>query len=267
MATSRRRHRLGQHFLTDMRVLERQLRYADLQPTDTVLEIGPGLGVLTQRLRDRVARVIAVELDPGMIEELKRRGLPDERVAIVHGDAANMDYTQLGAFNKVVANLPYSASSPITFQLLPLRFELACLMYQLEFAERLVADQTSGDYGRLSAARAYFAEAEIMERVPRGAFSPPPDVSSALVLLRPHPRPPFQVGSASSYLEFLRVVFSTRRKTLRSTLKKQHAELGYGLARVEQVLASLGVGDRRPEEMTPAELGAVDHALSAVTDG
>lgn len=267
MATSRRRHRLGQHFLTDMRVLERQLRYAELSETDVVLEIGPGLGVLTQRLRERVKQVIAVELDPGMIEELRRRGLDDGKVKLVHADAARLDYSRLGPFNKVVANLPYSASSPITFQLLLTPFERAVLMYQLEFAERLVADQDSGNYGRLSAARAYFAEAEILERVPRGAFFPPPDVSSALVLLRPHPTPPFPVGSPTSFLEFLRVVFSTRRKTLRSTLKKQHAELGYSAEHVEKVLASLGVGERRPEEMTPAELGAVDHALAAVQHG
>lgn len=265
MATSRRRHRLGQHFLTDVRVLERQLRYAELAPTDTVLEIGPGLGVLTQRLRDRVQKVIAVELDPHMIEELRRRGLEDENVTLVHGDAAQLDYTRLGPFNKVVANLPYSASSPITFQLLRLKFERAVLMYQLEFAERLVANQDSSNYGRLSAARAYFADAEILERVPRGAFSPPPDVSSALVLLRPHATAPFPVGSPDSYLELLRIVFSTRRKTLRATLRKQHAELGYGQHDVEAVLAALGVADRRPEEMTPAELGALDHALRATT--
>ncbi len=267
MVTSRRRHRLGQHFLTDLRVLERQLRYAELNESDTVLEIGPGLGALTQRLREHVKKVIAVELDPGMLDELRRRGLEDEKTQLVQGDAARLDYSQLGGFNKVVANLPYSASSPITFQLLLTKFELAVLMYQLEFAERLVADQTSDNYGRLSAARAYFAEAKILERVPRGAFSPPPDVSSALVMLRPHAKPPFQVGSPESFLAFLRVVFSTRRKTLRSTLKKQHGELGFTAEHVEAVLARLGVGERRPEEMTPAELGAVDHALSKVHHG
>jgi 16S rRNA (adenine1518-N6/adenine1519-N6)-dimethyltransferase len=261
MATSRRRHSLGQHFLTDQRVLERQLRYAELSPNDVVLEIGPGLGALTKRLRDEVAKVIAIELDPQMLEELRRRGLEDERVQLVHGDAASLDYTQLGRFTKVVANLPYSASSPITFQLLRLPFELAVLMYQLEFAERLVADQSSADYGRLSAARAYFADARILEKVPRGAFSPPPDVSSALVLLRPFAKPPFAVGSPDTYLEMLRVVFSTRRKTLRSTLRKQHAELGYSQETTERALERTGFSNHRPEELTPAELGSLDRAL------
>src|SRR5688500_6718238 len=99
MATSRRRHRLGQHFLTDMRVLQRQLRYAELQEADTVLEIGPGLGALTQRLRKHVKKVIAVELDPAMLDELRRRGLEDDKTQLVQGDAARIDYSQLDPLN------------------------------------------------------------------------------------------------------------------------------------------------------------------------
>lgn len=261
MTAARRRRRLGQHFLVDERVLERQLRYAELEPADVVLEIGPGLGALTRRLRELVRSVIAVELDPAMVRELRKRGLDDGRVRVVQADAAKLDYATLGPFDKVVANLPYSASSPITFRLLPVRFRLAVLMYQREFAERLAAGPEDPEYGRLSAARAYFADAEILERVPPGAFSPPPEVGSALVRLRPFLRPPFAVAGADSYLELLRVLFSTRRKTLRATLRKHAGALQLPRERVEAALERLGVGDRRPEELSPHELGALDVAL------
>ncbi|HLE48017.1 MAG TPA: 16S rRNA (adenine(1518)-N(6)/adenine(1519)-N(6))-dimethyltransferase RsmA [Candidatus Thermoplasmatota archaeon] len=266
--TSRRRRRLGQHFLTDLRVLDRQLDYADLQPDDVVLEIGPGLGVLTRRLAERVARVVAVELDPAMIAELDRKGLATDNVHVVRGDAAKMDYRELGGFTKVVANLPYSASSPITFQLLRVPFRAAVLMYQLEFAERLTAAPGEPEYGRLAAACAYHARAEILERVPPGAFTPPPAVKSALVRLTPHGTPPFRVGSAESYAELLRVLFSTRRKTIRATLKRQHGELNLSpWSSVEGALDVLDVGERRPEELTPPELGRLDHALEALRHG
>lgn len=262
--TSRRRRRLGQHFLTDPRVLERQLEYADLRPDDVVLEIGPGLGVLTRRLAERVKRVVAVELDPAMIAELERQGLTAKNVNVVRGDAAKIDYRELGPFTKVVANLPYVASSPITFQLFRASFERAVLMYQWEFAVRMTAKPGDANYGRLAAACAYQAHAEILERVPPTAFTPPPEVTSALVRLTPHTKPPFLVGSRDSYAALLRVLFSTRRKTIRATLKRHYR--GLGLAswpQVEAVLESTNVGERRPEELAPVELGRLDAALEA----
>lgn len=258
----RTRRRLGQHFLTDARVLERQLGYAELAREDVVLEIGPGVGALTQRLAPRVRRVIAVELDPRMLAELERRGLTRQNVEIIHADAAKLDYSTLGPFNKVVANLPYAASSPITFRLLRTRFDLAVLMYQYEFAQRMVASPGSAEYGRLAAARAYYAQAELLERVPPGVFRPPPRVDSALVRLRPNPEPPFSVDSPESYENLLRVLFSTRRKTIRSTLRRGHKRLGISAwPPVEETLKARGFAERRPEELTPQELGALDVAL------
>jgi 16S rRNA (adenine1518-N6/adenine1519-N6)-dimethyltransferase len=265
MAASRRRKRLGQHFLTEQHVLQRIIDYAELEPDDVVLEIGPGLGALTRRIAPHVKKVIAIELDPGMLEELERRGIGEDNVQLIHGDAAKTDYAALGAFNKVVANLPYSASSPITFALFEARWDVAILMYQLEFAQRLVADERVGEYGRLSAARAYHAKAKILQRVGRGAFTPPPDVDSAIVRLDRLHEAPFQVGTPGSYAELLRVLFSTRRKTLRATLRRHATELGLlDWARVEETLVGLGVADRRPEELEPRTLGALDARLEAL---
>ncbi|MBI2077809.1 MAG: ribosomal RNA small subunit methyltransferase A [Euryarchaeota archaeon] len=266
--TSRRRRSLGQHFLTDRRVLERIVGHADLLPEDTVLEIGPGLGVLTRRLSETVRRVIAIELDPAMVEEIERQGLTAKNVEVFRGDAARFDYASLGRIDKVVANLPYAASSPITFQLFRVPFTRAVLMYQLEFAQRLTAAQGTDDYGRLAAACAYHAKAEILERVPPTAFTPPPEVTSAVVRLTPHAKPPFPVGSPGSYAELLRVLFSTRRKTIRATLKRHHPELGHAQwAPVEAALNGLAVAERRPEELTPQELGRLDATLEALGHG
>lgn len=263
-----RRRRLGQHFLTDARVLERQIRYAELGSDDVVLEIGPGLGALTERLASRVRRVIAVELDPRMLSELERRGISRRNVQLHRADAAQLDYATLGTFNKIVANLPYAASSPITFRLLRTPFDVAILMYQHEFAERLVASPGSPEFGRLAAARAYYARAELLERVPPGAFRPPPRVDSAIVRLVRHPEPPFAVHSPESFEALLRILFSTRRKTIRSTLRRGHRSLGLpSWLAVEAALSARGLAGRRPEELTPPELGALDVALGRLRPG
>lgn len=263
MPASRRRRRLGQHFLIDPRVADRILDHARLTAADRVLEIGPGTGFLTRRLADRCARVVAVESDPAMVARLERAGLGPERIDLVRADATRVALEALPPFNKVVANLPYSVSTPLTFRLLPLRIDLHVLMYQREFAQRLVAEPGSDDYGRLAAARAYWARAEYLETVPRSAFRPPPDVASAIVRLAPHDRPPFAVASPQAYEDLLRVVFSTRRKTLRASLRRRVSALGLpDAATLDRALASWGQGDRRPEELTPPQLGELTLVLA-----
>lgn len=254
--TRRQRKALGQHFLTDVRVAERQLGYADLQPDDVVLEIGPGPGVLTRRIAPRVGRLIAVEKDEALARRLQMEFAQNDRVSIIAGDATEVALGSLGSFNKIVANLPFSVSTPITFRFLPATWDLAVLMYQEEFARRLVAEVGQKTYGRLSAARAYFAAAEYLETVPRGAFQPPPEVNAGVVRLRRHRNPPFEVANADEYLELLRVLFSTRRKTIRATLHHQWKTLGLGGPEAADAVAQgWGRGSERPERVPPAELG------------
>lgn len=265
LAGHRRRKALGQHFLRDARVADRQIEYAELEPDDVVLEIGPGTGFLTRRIAPRVARLIAIEKDSALAKSLLREFPESSNVRIVEADATRADLAAHGPFNKIVANLPYSVSSPITFQLLPLLWDRAVLMYQKEFADRLVAQVGHKDYGRLSAARAYFAAAEYLETVGRGAFQPPPEVSSAIVRLRRHRNPPFEVSSPTDYLELVRVLFSTRRKTIRSTLRHQARALGLAsLDGVDPLLDAWGRGDARPEEVAPADLGDLSLRLARV---
>src|SRR5688572_11593148 len=136
----RQRKAMGQQFLNDMRVAQRIVDAAQLTKEDVVLEVGPGTGVLTRRLAPKVGHLVAIEKDPDFVQRLALEFGPETNVRIIEGDATEFDYASLGPFRKIVANLPYSVSTPITFRLLPLPWELAILMYQSEFAERLVAE-------------------------------------------------------------------------------------------------------------------------------
>lgn len=261
--TKRQRKAMGQHFLTDVRVAQRTVDAAELTSEDVVLEVGPGTGVLTRRLAPKVKTLLAIEKDADLVKRLLLEFPAESNVRIIEGDATDFDYAALGPFRKIVANLPYSVSTPITFRLLPLQWEVAVLMYQSEFAERLVAEVGKPEYGRLSAARAYFATAKLLETVPRGAFHPPPKVTSGIVRLQRHRNPPFAVSNAQAYLDLLRVVFSTRRKTVRSTLTHQHAQVGLNDAEaVDRVLDTWGRGADRPERVPPADFGKLSILLA-----
>src|SRR4030042_3085756 len=128
---------LGQNFLIDKNIAILEVKQANIESDDTVLEIGPGLGILTKLLAEKAKRVIAIEIDENLINKLKKT-LP-ENVDLIHEDALNIDFETLPKFNKIVSNLPYQISSPITFKFLDYDFESAILIYQKEFAERLVA--------------------------------------------------------------------------------------------------------------------------------
>lgn len=161
--------RAGQHQVIDPTVLGRMVDYADLSRDDVVLEIGAGVGNLTLLLAQRAGKVIAVERDKRLIKILKGRLKGRSNVELLCGDALRI---QLPEFKKAVANLPYGISSDITFKLLVHKFELAVLMYQREFAERLVAEPGSDDYSRLTVNVHYRASVELLDEVPPTAFFP-----------------------------------------------------------------------------------------------
>lgn len=213
-----KRYKNDQHFLIDKRVLNRIIEYGDLNSSDVVLEIGAGYGNLTELLAERAGKVIAVEIDPQLAASINR----SQNLEIVVCDALKMDFPQ---FNKVISNLPYSISSPVTFKLLGCKFDLGILMYQHEFAKRMVAVPGSKDYGRLSITVQYYADVQILEVVPRGAFSTPPEVSSAIVKLIPHPSP-YTVKDENFFMRFLIAVFSQRRKTIKNAILNNAGLLG-----------------------------------------
>src|SRR3989442_3644371 len=175
----RARRSMGQHFLIDERDARRQAEGASIQEGETVLEVGTGLGVLTRILGTGARRVIAIEKDRRLANALRALGGPIE---VVQGDALKVEWP---AFDVMVSNLPYRISSPITFRLLDLPFDRAVLMYQAEFADRLVARCGDPEYSRLSVKAYVRSQAEIVEHVPRSAFWAQPTVNSAIVILEP----------------------------------------------------------------------------------
>jgi 16S rRNA (adenine1518-N6/adenine1519-N6)-dimethyltransferase len=227
--------RKGQNFLVDRDVLSRIADYAELDPTDSILEIGAGTGNLTEVLSRRAGRVYAVEVDGGLAAGLKGRFA---NVVVIEGNALKVE---LPDYNKVVSNLPYQISSKITYRLLSKPFDLAILMYQKEFAKRLISAPGTEGYGRLSMVAGHYARAEILESVSRTAFRPNPQVGSAIVRLRP--RPDRLDVNHETFMRLATGLFSHRRKKLGPALEAM------GVSRDALAELDKSILDHRAEEI------------------
>ena len=214
-ARIRPRKSLGQSFLYDRELLAREVAYAELTGSETVLEIGAGVGNLTALLAAAAGQVMAVEQDRRFAPFLCRLQQRHANLEILLGDALRVE---LPAFDKVVANLPYTPALPLTFRLLEQRFDRAVLMYQRRLAERLCARVGESRYGRLSIAVGRRAQVELLEIVPPLAFYPPPAVDSALVLLR-RTQPRFSVPSEEFFRQLLEGLFAHRDLALDEALQ------------------------------------------------
>ena len=246
----------GQNFLMDLDVLNRQLRLARLTPGDIVLEVGAGLGVLTWELSIRARLVVSYETDPRLAEYL-RKDLP-ENVDLREEDALKAEWP---LFDKMVANVPYSISSPLLFKLLDSDYAVAVLLLQKEFADRLTAEPRTKAYGRLTVASARLADIELLEVVPPTAFHPQPRVESAIV--RIIPQRSFPVMDEQLFNTLLRVVFSQRRKMLHNSLESARGVLAPFVDpdTWKEEIRGLECAEVRPEELSPAELGLLADAI------
>ncbi|PKL54230.1 MAG: 16S rRNA (adenine(1518)-N(6)/adenine(1519)-N(6))-dimethyltransferase [Candidatus Methanoperedenaceae archaeon HGW-Methanoperedenaceae-1] len=246
-------YKKDQHFLIDKRVISRIIEYAELTGSDSVLEIGAGHGNLTKELSAKAGRVVAIEVDAELAASIPRL----ENIDLIVGDALKTEFPN---FNKVVSNLPYSISSPVTFKLLEHDFELGILMYQLEFAKRMVAMPGTKDYGRLSIAVQYYADVKILEVVPPAAFSTPPEVMSAIIRMTPRP-PPYNVKDKKFFMKFITAAFSQRRKKLRNAILNNANLLG--IEDMDSALEKLPAEflDRRAETIAPDELAELADTL------
>ena len=213
--------RKGQNYLIDKDVLSRIIHSADLSKTDTVLEIGAGIGTLTIPLAKNAGKVIAVEQDRKIAAILVKRlkKLQISNVEIIIGDATKIAFPK---FNKVVSNLPYKISSPITFKILKYNFELAVLMYQMEFAERMIAYPGDSNYSRLSVMIHFYTNAEMLFKVSKKVFLPKPKVSSAVIMLTPKNGLDVDVF----LLNVIRALFQHKRKKVRNALMDSFHEIG-----------------------------------------
>lgn len=245
----------GQNFLIDERVADRQIEYAHVGPAETVLEIGPGLGVLTRRLLERARRVLAIESDHRFAAHL-RQSLPDAE--ILEGDAVRMEWPR---FDVLVSNLPYQISSPVTFKLLSARFARGVLMYQWEFAKRMVADPGTADYSRLTVGVYVRSRCEILERVPRSAFYPQPKVESAIVRLEPRP-PPFPIADPALFDAVVEGLFQHRRKTIENGLRLGWGALGLSEERFGRLIREIPHRSRRIGELRPEQIREIADAIA-----
>ncbi|HUU79436.1 MAG TPA: 16S rRNA (adenine(1518)-N(6)/adenine(1519)-N(6))-dimethyltransferase RsmA [candidate division Zixibacteria bacterium] len=204
---------LSQNFMVNSDILHRQLSYAEITDEDIVLEIGAGTGILTKRLAEKAGKIFSIEYDKQLVQYLNNLFKNNEKVTIISGDILKLDLPKV---NKVVANIPYHISSPITFKLLDLDIDLAVLMYQLEFANRMIAKPGTSDYSRLSVNVQYEANVEILEKVSKGNFYPPPKVDSAIVKIIPKKEKlPVEV----KYFRIItRLLFNTKNKLVTAVL-------------------------------------------------
>jgi len=248
---------LGQNFLIVPDIIERNVERAELSERDVVLEIGPGLGVLTKELAERAGKVYAIEKDRRIIEIL-RKEYAWPNVELIEGDAVKVEWPE---FNKMVSNLPYQISSPVTFKLLRHDFERAVLIYQLEFAERMVAKPGDKNYSRLSLMVQAKANVELVERIGKGAFWPRPKVDSAVVVIEPKP----EDERIELDENLVKALFQHRRSTVASALKKSAHMLGIDKKRlktIRETLNSLPFADRRVFQLGPQEVLSIQEALS-----
>ena len=255
--------KLGQNFLIDEQVVRQIVAAAELSEADTVLEVGPGIGTLTQGLAESKAQVVAVELDTRLLPVLATTLEGYDNVRVVHGDILKVDIMEeVGVPNfKVCANLPYSITTPIIFALLEKRLPMERLvaMVQKEVAERMAAQPGGKDYGALSVAIQYYTEPEIAFIVPPTSFIPAPAVDSAVIVCKRREKPPVEVCDEALFFRVVKAAFSLRRKMLSNSLKN----MGIKSEQVAKWLELAGVdGKRRAETLSLEDFAKLTNSFN-----
>ena len=255
--------KLGQNFLIDEQVVRQIVAAAELSEADTVLEVGPGIGTLTQGLAESKAQVVAVELDTRLLPVLATTLEGYDNVRVVHGDILKVDIMEeVGVPNfKVCANLPYYITTPIIFALLEKRLPMERLvaMVQKEVAERMAAQPGGKDYGALSVAIQYYTEPEIAFIVPPTSFIPAPAVDSAVIVCKRREKPPVEVCDEALFFRVVKAAFSLRRKMLSNSRKK----MGIKSEQVAKWLELAGVdGKRRAETLSLEDFAKLTNSFN-----
>lgn len=238
----------GQNFLIDESIAERQVSYADLEKKDVVLEIGSGYGILTKKIAKKAGKVIAIEIDKRFSSFLNNI----QGVEVIWGDILEVDIKKLG-FNKIIANIPYQISSPLTFRLLETDFDIGIIMYQKEFAERLIAEPGKKNYSRLSVMASIYADWKILETVPPSAFYPKPKISSCIVKVKPA-KPDFLIKDEKFYSQVVKVLFSQRRKKIKNVL------INKGLVKKKDI-EKIPYNEERVEHLSPKQIAEISNKI------
>jgi 16S rRNA (adenine1518-N6/adenine1519-N6)-dimethyltransferase len=260
------RKNYGQNFLIDSHVIDKIIAAAEIDKSTKVLEIGPGIGTLTQYLAEAAESVTAVEIDDKLIPILEKTLADYDNVNVIHGDILKQDIGAIfgGEPFKIVANLPYYITTPIIMNLLESRVpaDSITVMIQKEVADRMKAEPGSKDYGALSLAVQYYADPYLAANVPPNCFMPRPNVGSAVIRLKRLEEPFVKVKDERHMFKLIRAAFNQRRKTLANAVKNFEG-LSYSREEVENALTSLGLDTRvRGEALGLQEFAALSDALS-----
>ena len=264
--------KFGQNFLIDTRVLDKIINAAGLTKEDMVLEIGPGIGTMTQYLAEAAREVVGVEIDNNLIPILRETLKDYENITIINNDILKVDIKELAESHngnrpiKVVANLPYYITTPIIMGLFESNVPIdnITVMVQKEVAERMQAKPGTKDYGALSLAVQYYAEPYIVANVPPNCFIPRPNVGSAVIRLTRHQDPPVQVKDAGLMFTLIRASFNQRRKTLQNGLYNS-PELFYTKEQIAWAIEQLGVSVQiRGEALTLEQFGRLSDIFSSI---
>lgn len=265
----------GQNFLTDLNVLKNIVSAAEITRDDNVIEIGPGIGALTEQLAQAAGEVLALEIDQDLIPVLAEVLAPYDNVTVLNQDVlqANLpelikqQFTDPSRPIKVVANLPYYITSPILMNLLaaPVDWAAICVMMQKEVAQRLTAQPGTKQYGALTLAIEYQMTAEIAFNVSRRVFVPAPNVDSAIVVLRPRTTPlPVQPFNKQKLFGFIRGCFAHRRKSLWNNLQATVGKQPAVKEKMQAILTALAISPQtRPERLTLEQFIELANALHA----
>ncbi len=265
----RMQKKYGQNFLIDANILCKIVEAAQITEEDCVLEIGPGIGTMTQYLAEAAGKVVAVEIDRALIPILEDTLSAYHNVTILCEDILKVDLPALARENggrpiKVVANLPYYITTPIIMALFESRMPLASItvMVQSEVAERMQTGPGTKDYGALSLAVQYYARPEIVVKVPASCFLPRPNVDSTVVRLTRYEKPPVNVSDEAFLFAVIRASFNQRRKTLANGLANAGG-LGVSRGQVEEVLEKMGLSKTvRGETLTLKQFSELSNRLS-----
>ena len=262
--------KFGQNFLIDTHVLEKIMDSAEITKEDCVLEIGPGIGTMTQYLAERAGHVMVVEIDKNLIPILEETLSAYDNVTIINNDILKVDINKLvdewneGKPIKVVANLPYYITTPIIMGLFESHVPIKSItiMVQKEVADRMQVGPGTKDYGALSLAVQYYAKPEIVANVPPNCFIPRPGVGSAVIRLTRYEQPPVEVADEKRMFALIRASFNQRRKTLVNGLTNA-PELGLSKEAVTEALGKMGLAPTvRGETLTLEQFAHLSNILS-----
>ncbi len=252
----RPRKRFGQHFLTDPTIIEQIVAAIQPRDTETLVEVGPGQGAISEPLAKLAGEFHAIELDRDLAAVLRKRFAPQANATIHEGDVLKFDFATIGTELRIVGNLPYNISTPLLFRLVKFRRVVRDMhfMLQKEVVDRMAASPGDKTYGRLGIMLGCYMEIEPLFDVPPTAFCPPPKVTSSVVRLRPLPADTYEISDHDKLSRIVAEAFSQRRKTLRNALKASATE--------EDLVAAGMDPQSRPERVTVANYVALANLIA-----